>query len=58
MAASQLGKEVQEPPVDGVTALRFSARGLLLASSWDGVVLLLQLPLVIVQAALEGLDHI
>ncbi|KAK9832385.1 hypothetical protein WJX74_008502 [Apatococcus lobatus] len=36
MAASPLGKEVQEPPADGVTALRFSARGLLLASSWDG----------------------
>lgn len=47
MAANQLGKEVQEPPADGVTALRFSARGLLLASSWDGVKIKQCLPLLL-----------
>ncbi len=38
MASTALGQPLDDPPTDGITALRFSATSdLLMATSWDGV---------------------
>jgi hypothetical protein len=34
---AQLGKQLESPPSDGISALRFGDSDALLASSWDGV---------------------
>ena len=38
MASTALGQPLEDPPGDGITALRFSGTSdLLMATSWDGV---------------------